>query len=392
MEDGVNQVKSTGNPILDSLRAQKEAPIQEAPVVENTSNEVMNEGSSNESVETAQVEGNTEVAVDSEKEETGLEDANGDNPSIDQGSDNAEGNTTSETEDDDTGNWWESDEDVASSGDTSSASEMPEGDYGVIGKALGLESNKADDVLSKITEITTQNQELSEKVAKMEENSNYANPDLEAANEVARNGGDYLGYLGLSQNNWDGVEDDVLLTEGKLRGVFGDDEEGMKSYLNEMDPVQKKFMASEIRQGLKQHDEQSKADIVNKANEQRRKIDNGLRTVLDETKELFGLKMTPSLKKEIYNDVTVNGTLTKMFHDNEGNPSPKKMIEMAVLHKYNKKVVQTAVTKARNQGAEDILNEVSNPIVNRNGSMANPAPKAEVSAFQNHFNSLRGKG
>lgn len=395
METGDNQVKSSGNPIIDKMRAQQEAPAEQpaAQQVEEQQHEQFQE--TEEPAQTEQVEPHiesnsqqeTQTTNESAEEDTGLEITNGDNPSTDHGGENAEEGaaSTSAQEDD----WWKGDNGVFEETSTENI-DLPEGDYSAIGKALGLENAKAPDVIGRISEMTTQNQELTEKIAKMEENSNYATPDLEAANEVARNGGDYLGFLGLSQNNWDEVPDDVLLVEGKLKSAFGEDENGMMSYLNEMDPVQKRLMASEIRQGLKEHDEHAKGQIVSRANEKRREIDQGLKAALDGTSELFGLKMTPALKRETYDDVTGKNFLNSIFHDKDGKPSPERMMKAAVVMKNINKIVQTAVTRAKNQSTGEILDEVSNPVVQRNGQMANPTLKEQPSAFQKHFSNLKG--
>lgn len=184
----------------------------------------------------------------------------------------------------------------------------------------------------------------------------------------------------------------MLVVEGKLRDAFPGNEEAMMSYLNEMDPVQKQMMATEIRQGLKQHDEQAKADIQRRSAERVRKIDMGIRGVLDKTDELYGLKLTAAMKRDIHSTLSTGDFVKDMFHDKNGEVSPEKMVKAAVALKNLKKIVQTARNVSSNAATEKILDEVSNPQVQRQGQMVDPKPKAPVDPITARKNALRSGG
>lgn len=381
----------SSNPVLDSM-IKKQTEAQSAPAVQEQHQAPPTEESDNPPQAEVDNKNNEEDNFQGQNEQsenqgaTELENTEGDNSSQSQGGDNAEGQATPESGSDDD---WYKEESKGIFDSEADTSKLPDGDYSIIGKALGLESTKAADVLTKITEMTSHNQELTEKVQQMEENSNYANPDMQSANEIARNGGDWAGYLGISQNNWDEVPDDVLIVEARLKGAFGDDVEGMNKYLNEMDPVQKRLQAADVRQGLKDNDNFGKQEIVRKANEQRLAIDNGVRKSLDGMTELYGLKMTPAMKREVYDDITGKNFLNSVFHDKDGNPSPEKMVKAAVAFKNLNKIVSTAVTKARNQGTEDVLDEVTNPKVTRQGEKVNLKVAEKPSEMDQHMKHLR---
>lgn len=391
------------NPIAEKLAAMNAAPTEQ-PQAQQVTPETGTPQSTPEDVQTPpaeaqqpqgdqHIESTTQTQTESQREEeaTALETIEDGNASQTQGGENAEGSAASEPEQ--TSNWFEGDEDDTFSDTPANAvTELPEGDYSTIGNALGLENATGATVMEKINEIQSQNQELAAKVKNNEENSVYANPDLEAANELARNGGDYMGFLGLSNNNWDSVPDDVLVVEGKLRDAFPGNEEAMMSYLNEMDPVQKQMMATEIRQGLKQHDEQAKADIQRRSAERVRKIDMGIRGVLDKTDELYGLKLTAAMKRDIHSTLSTGDFVKDMFHDKNGEVSPEKMVKAAVALKNLKKIVQTARNVSSNAATEKILDEVSNPQVQRQGQMVDPKPKAPVDPITARKNALRSGG
>lgn len=323
-----------------------------------------------------------------EQEAKALENVEDSNASQAQEGGNTESQAASETEEDEKPFWEQEDSNIFS--EQEQISDLPEGDYSAIGKAIGLENASANDVLGKITEISTQNKELSEKVKNYEENSQFATPELAEANEVARNGGDYKTLLGLSQNDWDGVPDNVLLVEGKLKGAFGEDEEGMLKYLNEMDPMQVKMQAAEIRQSLKENDEYQKQQIVQKAQERRKKTDDGIRKALDGVSNAYGINVTAAMKREMYQNLTGGAFVESIFHDKEGNPDPKKMVDAAIkLGNFNK-IVKTAITTSRNAATGEILDSVTNQDVNRQGQMVDPTPKKELSPLERRMASLQG--
>ena len=397
--DNVTQDQQTGassNPIADMLAA-KNSPAP-APAAEpqggqeqqaqTADNQQVTNESNTEDVQSEQSQEHTEAAQaqlnnDATGGAEGLENTEGDNPDQTQGSDNTEGQVAPDSQDD----WWK--EEGGGAFDTSETTELPDGDYSAIGKAIGVESGNPQEVMSKISEITKQNQEYAEKVKSLEENSNFATPELAEANEIARNGGDYRSYLALQQTDWDSIPDEALIVEGKLRAYFGENEEGMMAHLNQMSDIEKKMMADSIRQDAKANDAAAKQRIKDEANQRAQKIDQGIRSTLDNTNEMFGLKLTPAMKREIYDDITGKNLLKTIFHDNNGNPDPGKMVKAAVALKNLNKIVSTAVTKARNSGVEEVLTEATNPRIDRSGEMVNPQVKEQPTAFDSHFAQLK---
>lgn len=322
------------------------------------------------------------------QEATALENVDDNNASQTQGDGNVEGQAASESSQED--NWWDEGNDIV--GEASETLDLPEADYSTIGKAFGLENATGKDVLGKITEMNSTHQELNDKIKNLEENSNFATPELAQANEVARNGGDYMTLLGLNQNNWDTVPDDVLIVEGKLRDAFPNDEEGMMNYLSSMDNVQKQMMASDIRTGLKENDEYQKQQIVRQSQERRQKTDMGIRKALDGMESAYGLKVTAAMKRDLYNSLTGGDFIKSIFHDKDGNPDPTKMVKAAVALGNVDKIAKTAYTKGLNSGTGQVLDEVTNPNVQRQGQMVDPQPKKQASPLEARMNFLANSG
>lgn len=329
-----------------------------------------------------------EVPEKTDKEkDPGLENANGDNPTEPAEGVKPEGDGVPEESDKE---WYETDGDSIFT--QTSQTELPEGDYSAIGKAIGLDTTDSKEILSGILELKSQNEEYSEKIKAQEDSSVFANDDLAKANEIAKSGGNYAEYLGIAQNNWDAVDDLTLVVEGYLRPHFGEDQASLEAQLKTMSEFEIKREAANLRERLKAQDESQKQDILSKSREKVKKADQQVRSYLDQTESIAGLQITPAMKREIYDDVSDNNFFRKLFMDQNGNPDAKKIADTVFIVKNIKTIVGTAVSKARNQGVSDVLSEVSNPNVSRGGERVNLEPKKPVSAIDNAMNAMRSRG
>jgi hypothetical protein len=195
-------------------------------------------------------------------------------------------------------------------------------------------------------------------------NEVFANEEMKRANEVAKNGGDWQSYLGLSNTDYDAISDEDIYAAVKLQGLFDTNEE-MQDYLDTVDPTKLKIEAREIRNQLKQQQEHDKRKIEHAAIEQKRNIDQGIRKALDSTTSMYGMKITAADRRKIHQDLTSGKFLKDLFHGKDGKPDYDKLTKLAYLQSNVKKIVQKATTVALNRGKKEMLDEATNSTVTR---------------------------
>jgi hypothetical protein len=99
-------------------------------------------------------------------------------------------------------------------------------------------------------------------------------------------------------------------------------------------------------------------------------------------KELFGLKITDEMSKDLTNYIDKEFTMQR----EDGTFDVEKIYSIALWLKYGKDLVKANITKARNEGKEQILREVSNPSKNMTGGGRTVGSGLE--AAQEAFNAL----
>ena len=99
-------------------------------------------------------------------------------------------------------------------------------------------------------------------------------------------------------------------------------------------------------------------------------------------KELYGLKVSPEMVKEL-RDFAETGIT---FQRPDGSYDIEKIYSVAMWLKYGKDIVKANVTKARNEGKEQVIQAVTNPSPNLTGGGRVIGSGSE--ALQEAFNSL----
>lgn len=99
-------------------------------------------------------------------------------------------------------------------------------------------------------------------------------------------------------------------------------------------------------------------------------------------KELYGLKITDEMSKDLRNFIDNEFRLTK----EDGSFDIQKIYSVAVWLKYGKDMVKANITKAKNEGREQVLKEVTNPSKNMTGG--GRAVGSGLEAVQDAFNTL----
>ena len=279
--------------------------------------------------------------------------------------------------------WWEDGEESKESTD--------DVDFSAVSKALGIEGTSLSDITKEYSSLQEKVSEYEEKLSKIDESSPYANEDIAKMNEIAQNGGDYKSYLELSQVDYDLVEDGHLL-QHEFGQLFQDDVEGLQNYLSGMNPADAKVKAAEIRNKLKMDQQAQMQSIQRDAAEKKARVDADIRGALDGTKELFGMKITPGVKKDLYNNITTQVFMNKIFYKKDGTLNPEGIVKAAFLIDNIKDIMKHNMTTYVNQGKGEILREASNPKLSSNGQYAAPTEKKSVHPVEGFMNHLKQGG
>jgi tyrosine-protein phosphatase YwqE len=187
--------------------------------------------------------------------------------------------------------------------------------------------------------------------------------------------------------------DDKLVLDG-LKEFMNLSEEEMEQAKYEFESatiLQKKQMADTFRQKFEQKNEQllkqlSSSDtkfqerqsaISNKFNEE---LESFSKNVVDQ--EVYGLKVTDEMSKDLKNFIQNEFTLQK----EDGSFDIEKMYSIGLWLKYGRDLVKANITKAKNEGKEQVIREVSNPSKNNTGG--GRVVGSGLEAAQEAFNSL----
>ena len=176
------------------------------------------------------------------------------------------------------------------------------------------------------------------------------------------------------------VEDFSTWSEDKLV------EEGLKEFMNlsedEMEQAkmewdsasifQKKQWADSFKQKFEERNNSKLKELTKsntQAEEYQKAISAKYNAELDQFsnevvgKELYGLKITDEMSKDLKNFIDKEFTL----QNEDGSFDIAKMYSIGLWLKYGKDLVKANITKAKNEGREQIIKEVSNPSKNMTG-------------------------
>lgn len=98
--------------------------------------------------------------------------------------------------------------------------------------------------------------------------------------------------------------------------------------------------------------------------------------------EMFGIKITDEMSKDLKTFIDTEFTLQK----EDGSFDIEKMYSIGLWLKYGKDLVKANITKARNEGKEQVIKEVTNPSKNMTGG--GRAVGSGLEAAQEAFNTL----
>lgn len=221
-------------------------------------------------------------------------------------------------------------------------------DFSSLVKDLGFEVKTKEELISKVKEAVT----------KQSEDPFKGLPDnLRKAVEFAKQGGDFLQMLKVSQVDYSQI-DPTVIYENHIYSSISDKEKA-KEYLESLSPLAKEIEGQKLKtqyiQWQESQERSMKSELEAKASEElKRKAENEqrMRETINKVEDISGFKVKPSQKEKFYKDVVEGNLSKKLFFDEKGNYDYNKMFKVAfiaenfdAIQKHYKGRIQTATKR-----------------------------------------------
>jgi hypothetical protein len=255
---------------------------------------------------------------------------------------------------------------------------------------LGLEGvNTSQDFVEKFKSLKQELEETKESTKTV-----FANDMIREANEIMKQGGDWLSYLGLSTLDYDSVPDVDLLSY-ELKSDF-DTKEELDEYIASLDETQIRLNAKRIRKDLKLQQDTQKQQIALQAQEHQRVYDENLRKAINGIDKVDRVKVKDqdraSIQKMLttYNDkAKATEFQIKHFLKPNGEPDFQKMVQSAYKLEMFDKVLEYATRSAKNSGKAAVIQNLSNVERPKATNIAETTPRKALSTVESEVERLR---
>lgn len=189
------------------------------------------------------------------------------------------------------------------------------------------------------------------------------------------------------------LTDEQIVKQG-LKDFMNLSDEEYEQAADEFDSAsffQKKQWAESFRQRYEEKNSNKLKELTSsnqQAAEQQKAVAEKYNSELNEfsqamvNKEIYGLKVTDEMSKDLKTFIDKEFSLQRQ----DGSFDIEKMYSIALWLKYGKDLVKANVTKARNEGKEQVIKEVSNP--SKNMTSGGRAVGSGLEAAQEAFNTL----
>jgi hypothetical protein len=257
-------------------------------------------------------------------------------------------------------------------------------------ETLGLSDVKdSSEFVEKFKQIKQELEETKESTKTV-----FANDMIREANEIMKQGGDWLGYLGLASFDYDGVPDVELLSY-ELKSDF-DSKEELDDYLASLDETQIRLNAKRIRKDLKLQQDAQKQQIAIKAEQSQRAYDENLKQAIKGVERVDRVKVKDqdraSIEKMLttYNDkAKATEFQIKHFLKPSGEPDFQKMVQSAYKLEMFDKVLEYATRSAKNSGKAAVIQNLSNVDRPKTTNIAEVTPRKALSLVESEVDRLR---
>jgi hypothetical protein len=255
---------------------------------------------------------------------------------------------------------------------------------------LGLEGvNNSQDFVEKFKSLKQELEETKESAKTV-----FASDMIREANEIMKQGGDWLSYLGLSTLDYDSVPDVDLLSY-ELKSDF-DTKEELDEYIASLDETQIRLNAKRIRKDLKLQQDAQKQQVALQAQEHQRVYDDNLRKAINSIEKVDRVKVKDqdraSIQKMLttYNDkAKATEFQIKHFLKPNGEPDFQKMVQSAYKLEMFDKVLEYATRSAKNSGKAAVIQNLSNVERPKATNIAEATPRKALSTVESEVERLR---
>lgn len=254
---------------------------------------------------------------------------------------------------------------------------------------LGFEDIRSqDDFVAKFKQIKSELEE-----AKESSKTVFANDTIREANEIMKQGGDWVSYLGLSSYDYDGIPDVDLLSY-ELQSDF-DTKEELNDYIASLDETQIRLNAKRIRKDLKMQQETQKQAIAMQAQQHQKAYDESLRKAINSVDRVDRVVVKDHDKARIekmltsYNDkAKATEFQIKHFLKPNGEPDFPKMVQSAYKLEMFDKVLEYATRSAKNSGKASVIQNLSNVEKPKTTNVVSTTPRKALSIVESEVERL----
>jgi hypothetical protein len=254
---------------------------------------------------------------------------------------------------------------------------------------LGFEDIRSqDDFVTKFKQLKGELEE-----AKESSKTVFANDTIREANEIMKQGGDWVSYLGLSSYDYDGIPDVDLLSY-ELQSDF-DTKEELNDYIASLDETQIRLNAKRIRKDLKVQQETQKQAIAMQAQQHQKAYDESLRKAINSVDRVDRVVVKDHDKARIekmltsYNDkAKATEFQIKHFLKPNGEPDFPKMVQSAYKLEMFDKVLEYATRSAKNSGKASVIQNLSNVEKPKTTNVVSTTPRKALSIVESEVERL----
>lgn len=219
-------------------------------------------------------------------------------------------------------------------------------------------------------------------------------PDLELLMEYKKSGKSLADFVKeYSVEDYKSWGEDKLVKEG-LKEFYGITEEDMESAFYEFQNSSI-FQKKQLLEGFMQKFEEKNANKLKELTSTNTQQQEQAKAVYEKynqelsdygqqvaNKELYGLKITDEMSQNLIKYINDEFTLTRP----DGTFDIEKVYSVALWLKHGKDLVKANITKAKNEGREQVIREVSNP--SKNNTYGGRSVGSGLEAAQEAFNAL----
>lgn len=262
-------------------------------------------------------------------------------------------------------------------------------DWSKVSEVIGLDkkASSPEDVKRYIETLRKENDDLKNRVL-----DDSIPVQLREAIEVAKQGGDFYTYLGITQVDYSKIAPEDLF-EQEVANLFYDDkgnfdEEGYNEYLDAMPAPEKKLRGLQMQRELIRLQQEAKEAQLKKIADMREKSQKRLEATLQNLQKVGDFDVTPKVKKQLYDNISSGTFLSELGISQDGNHDWGKLLPAYFKFKYFDAIQNYVAQRARAEKTRKDLEKLTNPNVKGRTVNANPSeskPKTGFELYMEHI-------